>query len=200
MTFQRLVREALTGGWASRDHIIGSGDEELLSSLDRLAADSSSDSARRAHELLIPALRHRRLPKRAAEWWGDTLAAALSDLGREVSPWFHARPELRAALEDHLAVELGLDPGTLFIDYPAKSRMLELDILMLARDGSVLRLTEKGRAGLIDLPRLSRDLYHAARVMRVFTWPRTEIEAPERILELVSAPEEEIVALVAADT
>lgn len=196
VTFQRLIREALTGGWAARQHIVGSGDEEVISALEALAAASASESARRARGWLIPALRHRRLPKRAAEWRGDALSDALTRLQREVAPWFHARPELRAALEDHLAQELGLEPGHLFLDYPAKPSMLELDILMLGRDGSVQRLTAAGRAGLIDLPRLGRDLYHAARVLRVFTWPRTELREPERILELVTAPESEIVELV----
>jgi hypothetical protein len=196
VVFQRLIREALTGGWAQREHIVGSGDEELLNVLENLAGVSESDSARRADGRLIPALRHRRLPKRAAEWSGDSLSAALTELQREVAPWFHERPELRAALEDQLAGELGLEPGSLFIDYPSKSRLLELDILMLGRDGSIERLTSAGRAGLIDLPRLGRDLYHAARVMRVFTWPRIELKDSERILELVTAPEEQIVALV----
>ncbi|UCC49664.1 MAG: HD domain-containing protein [Gemmatimonadota bacterium] len=196
VTFQRLIREALTGGWAAREHIVGSGDEELLSALEALAASSESESARRARGWLIPALRHRRLPKRAAEWRGDALTDALTRLQREVAPWFHARPELRAALEDRLARELDLEPSHLLLDYPAKPGMLELDILMLGRDGSVQRLTGAGRAGLIDLPRLGRDLYHAARVLRVFTWPRVELRQPERILELVTAPESEIVELV----
>jgi HD superfamily phosphohydrolase len=196
VVFNRLIREALTGGWATRDHIVGTGDEELLNVLEGLAAASDTDSARRARERLIPAIRHRRLPKRAVEWRGDALTDTLTRLEREVAPWFHGRPELRAALEDHLAQELGLERGDLFIDYPAKSRLLELDILMLGRDGGVQRLTPAGRAGLIDLPRLGRDLYHAARVMRVFTWPRTELKEPERVLELVTAPEETILSLV----
>jgi len=137
------------------------------------------------------------LPKRAAEWSGDSLSDALSRLGRrEVAPWFQARPDLRAALEDHLAIELGIEPGCLFIDYPAKAGLLELDLLMLGRDAVVQRLTSAGRAGLIDLPRLGRDLYHAARVMRVFSWPRTELRRPERVLELVTAPQEDILALL----
>ncbi len=196
VVFNRLIREALTGGWAKREHIVGTGDEELLSVLETLATASDTESARRARERLIPAIKHRRLPKRAAEWWGDALTDALTQLDREVAPWFHERPDLRAALEDHLAEELGLERGGLFIDYPAKSRLLELDILMLGRDGGVQRLTPEGRAGLIDLPRLGRDLYHAARVMRVFTWPRSELKQPERVLELVTAPEETILSLV----
>jgi HD superfamily phosphohydrolase len=196
VVFQRLVREALGGGWATRDDIVGKGDEEVLTVLERLAAAHDSEGARRARRLFLPALRNRRLPKRAAEWWGDALSEALTRLKREVAPWFHARPDLRAALEDHLAAELRLEPGSLFLDYPAKAGMLQLDILMLERDGTVRRLTAAGRAGLIDLPRLGRDLYHAARVLRVFTWPRIELPAPERVLELVTAPQAEIEALL----
>jgi HD superfamily phosphohydrolase len=196
VVFNRLIREALTGGWATREHIVGSGDEELLNVLETLAAASDTESARRARERLIPAIRHRRLPKRAVEWWGDALTDALTRLEREVAPWFHERPDLRADLEDHLAQQLGLERGCLFIDYPAKSRLLELDILMLGRDGGVQRLTSAGRAGLIDLPRLGRDLYHAARVMRVFTWPRIELQEAEHILELVTAPEETVLSVV----
>ena len=200
VAFQRLVRDAMTDGWAAREHIVGTGDEELLSSLEILAAESTTDSARRARKLYLPALRHRRLPKRAAEWSGDALTDALTRLQREVAPWFHERPELRAALEDHLARESGIEPGSLFIDYPSKRGMLELDILMLGRDGAVQRLTPAGRAGLIDLPRLGRDLYHAARVLRVFTWPRTELKEPDRVLDLVTSREEDIVALIGYGT
>jgi len=194
--FQRLVRDALTDGWASRDHIVGKGDEESLGVFESLAADSELDSARRARERYIPDLRNRCLPKRAAQWWGDALTGALTELQREVAPWFHKRPDLRVALEDLLAAEEGLEPGSLFIDYPAKAGMLELDILMLSHDESVQRLTAAGRAGLIDLPRLGRDLYHAARVLRVFTSPRIELKDHGRVLELVTAPEEEIAQLV----
>jgi HD superfamily phosphohydrolase len=189
VTFQRLIREALTGGWASRQDLVGIGDEELLSSLEVAASSNDSDSARRTRERLLPALRNRRLPKRAAEWWGDALR-------EDVAPWFHRRPDLRSALEDHMAAELDLGPGSLFLDYPAKPGMLSLDLLMLRRDGTIQRLTSVGRAGLIDLPRLSHDLYHAARVLRVFAWPRTELRQPERTLDLVTAPEQEIEALV----
>ncbi len=196
VTFQRLMREALAGGWATHDDIIGRGDEELLNVLESLALASDSESARRAVQQYIPALRHRRLPKRAAEWRGDAISEALGRLGREVAPWFHQRPGLRAALEDHLAAELGLERGSLFLDYPAKPGMLMLDILMQGRDGEIERLTPEGRAGLIDLPRLGRDLYHAARVLRVFTWPRMELKDLNRILDLLTAPEETVEALV----
>lgn len=189
VTFQRLSRDALLDGWVAPAEVVGKGDEELLSLIEAGAAGHDSDGARRARELFIPAIRHRRLPKRAAEWLGDAIQ-------EDVSPWFHERPDLRSALEDHLAEEFALRPGELFLDYPAKPRMLELDILMLRKDGGVQRLTAEGYAGLIDLPRLSRDLYHAARVLRVFTFKPVVIEQPNRVIELVTASQREVEALV----
>jgi hypothetical protein len=191
VTFQRLSRDALLDGWVAPAEVVGKGDEELLSLIEAGAAGHDSDGARRARELFIPAIRHRRLPKRAAEWLGDAIQ-------EDVSPWFHERPDLRSALEDHLAEEFALRPGELFLDYPAKPRMLELDILMLRKDGGVQRLTAEGYAGLIDLPRLSRDLYHAARVLRVFTFKPVVIEQPNRVIELVTASQREVEALVSA--
>lgn len=68
--------------------------------------------------------------------------------------------------------------------------MMGLDILLLLRDGSAQRLTETGRAGLIDLPRVSDELYHTARVFRVFTSERREMRADQLIRTLGLAPEE----------
>ena len=189
VTFQRLVRDALVDGWLEVAEIVGVGDEELLSLMEVRARDHPADSAARARTRLIPAIRNRRLPKRAAEWSGDAFKV-------EVAPWFNGRPGLRTALEDTLAAEYGLEPGSLFLDYPAKPRMLELDILMLRRDDTVQRLTAEGEAGLIDLPRLGLDLYHAARVLRVFCFAPIAIDDPDRIIELVTSPETAIEGLL----
>ena len=190
--FQRLVRDALADGWADLDALARMGDEDLLSWLEARAAAHPSESARRARELWLPALRNRRLPKRAAEWSGDELPA-------EVAPWVHGDPRLRTAVEDRLGRELGLEPGRLFLDYPAKPGMLALDLLVVRREGDVLRLTSAGRAGLIDLPRLGRDLYHAARVLRVFTWPRIEIRDRAAWLGLLTLPADDVRARLASD-
>jgi hypothetical protein len=68
------------------------------------------------------------------------------------------------------------------IDYPTKSRMLDLDLLILRRSGSVERLGEAGLRGLIDLPRVAAELYRTTRVLRVFTLERLEIE-PDTLIE-----------------
>jgi hypothetical protein len=75
---------------------------------------------------------------------------------------------LTVAAEDQLARELGLAPGELLLDYPAKTQMLGLDLPVLRRGGRVERLTEAGLDGAINLPRLAEQLYRSARWLRVF--------------------------------
>jgi hypothetical protein len=61
----------------------------------------------------------------------------------------------------------------------------------------VQRHTEGGSAGLIDLPRVSDELYHTARVFRVFATERREI-APEEVLPLLALPPAELRSRLAA--
>jgi hypothetical protein len=77
------------------------------------------------------------------------------------------------------------------VDYPEKPRMLGLDLLLLRRDGTLHRLTDGGRAGLIDLPRLADELYYTARAFRIFTVERRTI-APDRALALLSLTADEL--------
>jgi hypothetical protein len=99
--------------------------------------------------------------------------------------WFYDSPELVRAVEQLYAAELGLEPGGVFLDYPEKPRMMGLGLLLLQRDGRTVRIEEGGQAGLIDLPRISDQLYHSARVLRVFCMERRQI--PEQpLLDLLS--------------
>ena len=94
----------------------------------------------------IPALRNRRLPKRALE-----LTAA--DLqGRRVEDWAVGDSPWKRAVEDELALELGLQSGEVMIDFPHKRAMFQLDLLIERRSGSVERLGAGGLPGLLDLP------------------------------------------------
>ncbi|MGH7544617.1 MAG: HD domain-containing protein, partial [Gemmatimonadota bacterium] len=180
VVFQRLVREALRDGWADLESLARMGDEDLLSWLEARAAADASASARRARERWIPALRNRRLPKRAAEWSGD-------ELPHEVAAWVSDDPRLRAEVEDRLSTDLGLERGHLFLDYPAKPGMMALEISVVRKEGDVLHLTSTGRAGLIDLPRLGRDLYNSARVLRVLTISGVEVDRGA-LLKLLTWP------------
>jgi hypothetical protein len=44
-----------------------------------------------------------------------------------------------------------------------------------------------GLPGLLDLPKVAEELYHAARVLRVFTFERRELPT-ERVLEKITQP------------
>lgn len=177
--YKRLVQEAVGAGVIAPEAMVGQSDEGFLALLEaRAAVRRGDEAARRIVELWLPALRDRRLPKRALEIPGELVR------GLPVEAWYYAEPALVRALEDRLAAELGLAPGGVFLDYPEKPRMMGLDVLLLGRGGTVQRLREGGRAGLIDLPRVADELYYSARALRVFTLERRELPA-ERLLELL---------------
>jgi hypothetical protein len=96
------------------------------------------------------------------------------------SPW-------KRAVEDDLATELGLEPGEVVIDFPAKPAMFQLDVLIERRGGAVQRMDMEGLEGLLDLPRVSQELYSSARVLRVFTFERREVSA-DSVLERITRP------------
>jgi HD superfamily phosphohydrolase len=183
--YKRLVREALDGGLLAADDLVGLSDERLLTILELRAEESATPEAGRINRRWLPALRERRLPKRALELPGEALR------GLPGEEWLAGDPSTLFRLEARLAVELDLPDGGVFVDYPEKPRMMGLDLLLLRRDGSLHRLTDEGRAGLIDLPRLADELYYTARALRIFTVQRRTV-APERMLALLSLSAEEL--------
>jgi uncharacterized protein len=179
--YKRLVQEAVQGGVIAPDEMIGHTDEGFLGLLEGRAAAGSTGAARRITGIWLPALRQRRLPKRAAEVPGEVVR------GLPFEGWVYSDPALLRCLEDRLAEEWGLPAGGVIIDYPEKPQMMNLDLLLRTRDGGVQRLTQGGRAGLIDLPRVSDALYYSARVLRVFTLERRTLSA-EPLLTLLRLP------------
>jgi uncharacterized protein len=175
--YLRLVRESVDAGVISAGELVGRTDEGLLTLIE-LRAAAGGPGAARIRDQWLPAVRNRRLPKRALEIPGD----ALRD--HPFHSWWYLDEALRRRLEERLALELGLAAGELFLDYPEKPRMMGLDLLLLEPGSAPQRLTESGRAGRIDLPRVSDELYHSARVFRVFTTARREL-APAPIVELL---------------
>jgi uncharacterized protein len=166
--YKRIVEDAVAADLVDIEELVGPTDEELLYEIARRASEDDSDVAERVAGRWLPALRSRRLPKRALE----ITAAEMG--GRVVEEWVKSESTLKRGVEDQFASELGLEPGEVVIDFPAKSEMFQLDLLMQRRDGSVERLGPKGLPGVIDLPRLAQELYRTARVLRVFTFePRT---------------------------
>jgi uncharacterized protein len=183
--YKRLVQEAVDGGLLAPDELVGQTDERLLVMLEMRACSRGGPHAERIARRWLPALRERRLPKRALELPGEALR------GLPAEDWLYTEPRLRYDLETRLARELGLEDGGAFVDYPEKPRMLGLDLLLMRRDGSVHRLTDEGRAGLIGLPQLSDELYYTARAFRVFTVDRRPVDE-RRMLALLSLTADEL--------
>ena len=103
--------------------------------------------------------------------------AAGESARRWFGEWIVDRSRARAAVEDEIAVELGLVKGEVLLDFPIKTEMLGLDIPVLRRDGQVEQLTAAGWPGSINLPTLSEELYLRAldagvRVPQVDRSPR----------------------------
>src|SRR5664279_1993485 len=146
--YKRLVEDALRAKTLDAASLVRYTDEGLL-----FALESGTPNP------LLAAIRMRRLYKRAFE----TPAASLE--GRDLDWIATDRDRVRAA-EEKLGRAAGLAPGELLLDYPAKTQMLSLDLPVLMRDDSVIRLTAAGMAGAIDLPVLSDKLYKSARWFR----------------------------------
>ncbi|RMH12978.1 MAG: HD domain-containing protein [Gemmatimonadetes bacterium] len=179
--YKRIVDEAVRTDLIDPEELIGPTDEELLFEISRRAAVEDSEGAERIATRWLPALRARRLPKRALEM----TAAELGD--RTLEDWAATDTPFRRRVEDQLAAELDLEPGEVVIDFPGKRAMFQLDTLLLRRDGRVERLGGQGLPGLIDLPRMARELYRTARVLRIFTFERRRID-PDRVLSRITRP------------
>lgn len=164
--YKRLVAEALDAGALPADRLASFTDEGLLHVLEQ------------AKSPMLDALRGRKLYKRAFE-------CPAAELDADTAEWIADQPALTMEVENALARELGLEPGDLLLDYPTKTQMLGLDIPVRRRDGSVRRLTAEGWQGAMNLPRLSEELYHSARWLRVFTKTRMQLDR-KRVLDLAA--------------
>ncbi len=164
--YKRLVATAIEAGVLSTESVAGFTDEGLLTRLE------SSEIPFEGRQML-ESLRVRHIYKRAYE-------CPAASLGEGVGEWIASDYRLTRQVENLLAMELKLPPGSILIDYPAKTQMLGVDIPMLRRDGRVERLTAAGFEGALNLPRLSDELYQSARRLRVFSRDRSEV--PEDLL------------------
>jgi HD superfamily phosphohydrolase len=176
--YKRLVDSALRAGSLSAETLAAFTDEGLLHEL-----------ARSAPTALLAALRERRLYKRVFE-------CPAAQLPHDIGEWIADDRSLVVAVEDQLARELGLAPGEVLVDYPAKTQMLGLDIPVVRRDGSVRRLTATGWEGAVNLPKLSEELYGSARWLRVFTVRRLPI-ARDAVIRLASLSADDVRARLA---
>jgi HD superfamily phosphohydrolase len=179
--YKRIVEEAVASGLLDAEELVGPTDEQLLYEIGRRSQEVGGEVADRLANRWLPALRHRRLPKRALE----VTAADLQD--RQVDDWAVGDSPWKRSVEDELAAELDLEPGEVVIDFPVKREMFHLDILVERAGGAVERLGAQGLPGLVDLPRVARELYSASRVLRVFTFERREVSV-EMILDRITRP------------
>ena len=138
----------------------------------------------RAPNELLDSLRGRRLYKRAFE-------CPAADLSGDDAEWIADDPKLTAAVENQLAREVRLQPGELLLDYPAKTQMLGLDLLIQRPYGDVRRVTAAGWEAVINLPRLSEEFYRSARWLRVFTSARMALD-PARFMSVARLPADEV--------
>ena len=160
--YKRIVVDALDAGLFEPRELLGNTDEGLLHLLESRSRGAVSPEARQVAAALQE-LRRRELPKRA----GEVVAAELDDA--ESAEWLATDTPLKRRVEERIAEELGLPAGGAFLDYPAKSAMFGLDLLVQRHSGEVQRLGPAGAPGLIGLPQVSAALYRTARVLRVFT-------------------------------
>ena len=175
--YKRLVADALDTGALDAHTLAGFTDEGLLHAI-----------AQRAPSALLERLRQRQLYKRAFE-------CPAADLESDAGEWIADDRSLTAAVEDALAREVGLQPGELLLDYPTKTQMLGLDLLVQRPYGEVRRVTAAGWEGAINLPKLSDELYHSARWLRVYTSVRLAID-PNKVIALAGLSREEVRAKV----
>jgi HD superfamily phosphohydrolase len=179
--YKRIVEESVRIGLLDPEELVGPTDEELLYEVSRRAMSEESDEAERLVSRWIPALRNRRLPKRALE-----LTAA--DLGDRTLPaWAVGDTREKRTVEDRLADRLDLAPGEVVIDFPARRSLFELNLLVRRRDGRVERLGEQGLPGMLDLPRVGQALSQTAKVLRVFTFERREVDPDDLLAEVLQA-------------
>jgi uncharacterized protein len=164
--YKRLVDEALTAGEVDARSLSTFDDEGLLHRL-----------AERGVPPLLAALRERRLYKRVLE-------CPAAELATESFEWIADDRATTIATEDRLAVQFGLAPGELLLDFPAKTQMLGLDLPVVRRSGIVRRLTTAGLEGAINLPMLSDQLYESARWLRVFAAKRIPVPRAELLDQL----------------
>ncbi|MGH7466521.1 MAG: HD domain-containing protein [Longimicrobiales bacterium] len=191
--YKRIVLDALEQQLIQSDELIGQTDEGLLHLLAARDHDRSSGRAADKHDerarirANIGALRARTLPKRAAE-------VVAADLEAEPASWIAVDSPVKRAVEEQLTRELELPPHSVFLDFPEKSAMFHLHLLVQRRDGEVLRLGPGGQEGLIGLPRIADELYRTARVLRVFTLYQRRRVAPAALVRLAQLSEADVQA------
>ena len=148
--FKRLIRSAMATGHLDADWIAESTDETLMDAVRGLPDTDLSDR-----------LRRRQLYKRAL----DIRASEVPPGGDD---WMARNPDLLTIVEDRLATELGMRPGEVLLDFPAKPAMLAVDLPLRMRDGGTEQIGAEDRAELLGIHGIAEELHTRARRLRVF--------------------------------
>jgi len=164
--FKRLVRTAIARGQIDAAWIAHATDEALMERL-REVPDAG----------LAARLRGRRLYKRLA----DLPATEVPAPGGE---WIAGDPGLAARVEDRLANELGLEPGGLLLDFPAKPEMVAIDLPLLTRSGAI-------EPTQLALEPVADALHRNARRLRVFSAEARDLN-PRAVVALARRTAEEV--------
>jgi uncharacterized protein len=179
--FKRAVRLAVRRGSVTVQAIADATDDGLMELL-----------ITREPNGLAAYIRARRLHKRAVD-------LPASEVLEEVQPWVTGDPDLLERVEDAIAERVGLAPGGVLLDFPARTAMLGVNLPLRTRSGAVDRLTDAGRAGHLGLPRVADELYRSARRLRIFV-SNPPSRSLEPVLALLTWPAEEVEARLAAAT
>ena len=191
--YKRIVLQSLELGLIRADELIGQTDEGLLHLLVGRETGAGADARAAAERVRagVAALQARRLPKRAAE-------VVAAELAQEPAPWVESDSVIKREVEARLAEELELPDGSVFLDFPEKSAMFHLNLLVQRRGGDVQRLGPGGQEGLIGLPRIADALYSTARVLRLFTLHERRRVDPSALARLAVLSEAEMTAQLRA--
>ena len=148
--FKRAVRDALVREELTVSKIANSTDEDLMQSLRALNNSAIANRLRRRH-----------LYKRVIDIAGEAVPEGAGE-------WVARDPNLVRRVENRLAKELSLEAGDLLIDFPAKAAMLEVNMPMLTKDGTIQPLGEGPGAEHLGILRVADELHAKARRLRVF--------------------------------
>lgn len=177
--FKRLVRDAVSQRRLEADAIPALTDEDLMAMLNDLPDNR-----------MVRRLRHRQLFKRALDLPSDRFPA-----GRD--SWISRNPTLVTRVEDRIAAELRLDPGTVLLDYPAKPAMLAADLAVLTHQRGVEQLNGEHGKALLGIQQIAETLHDRARRFRVFIGDTTTIKVPAgAMVRLAESSDEDVEALL----
>jgi len=177
--FKRVVRTSITAGQLDPAWIPNATDETLM---DALLDQPGNEIASR--------LRRRHLYKRVLEYSSRQVPNGSGD-------WISEDPDLLQVVENQLARELGLAEGELLMDFPRKSKMLEVDMPLLRANGSVEMLSGASSGDILGIQGVADELHANARMLRVFMSSRQSIEG-DRLLRVVERTPDQLREAVTA--